>query len=55
MIRDQATAEVEKKYLHILLKKYKGSIKATASHAKINVRTLRRKMKNYGLDKWIFK
>ncbi|WP_022667086.1 sigma-54-dependent transcriptional regulator [Desulfospira joergensenii] len=51
----QALAEIEKDYLNRVLQKYKGSIKLTAEHAQINVRTVRRKMKEYGLDKWEFK
>ncbi len=54
-IRNRAMANLEKNYLNILLKKHEGSIKSTADHAGINVRTLRRKMKEYGLDKWVFK
>lgn len=54
-IRNRAMVELEKDYLNIILQKYKGSIKRTADHAGIDVRTLRRKMKNYGLDKWKFK
>ncbi len=54
-IRNRAMEEIEKHYLNIILKKYRGSIKLTADHAGIDVRTVRRKMKNYGLDKRTFK
>lgn len=54
-IRDRAMAEAEISYLNLILKKYEGSIKQTADHAGIDVRTVRRKMKSYGLDKWEFK
>lgn len=50
-----ALAEVEKQYLTQVLEQYKGSIKLSAEHAKVNVRTIRRKMKEYELDKWTFK
>ncbi len=51
----KALTKVEIRYLSIILKKYKGSIKHTADHAGIDARTVRRKMKTYGLDKWAFK
>jgi DNA-binding NtrC family response regulator len=54
-IRNRAMVQLEKDYLNLILKKYKGSIKRTADHAGIDVRTVRRKMKDYGLDKWRFK
>ena len=51
----QALGEIEKEYFNKVLEMHKGSIKLTAEHAKVNVRTVRRKMKEYGLDKWAFK
>ena len=54
-MRSRAMAEMEKHYLNVILKKYKGSIKLTADHADIDVRTVRRKMKRYGLNKRAFK
>ncbi len=46
---------LEHEYLTKLLKKYQGSIKRTATHAGLDVRTVRRKMKDFNLDKWDFK
>ncbi|RLC08704.1 MAG: hypothetical protein DRI57_23515 [Deltaproteobacteria bacterium] len=54
-VREHAIVRLEREYLSILLRKYKGSIKRTAAHADIDARTIRRKMKAYGLDKWDFK
>ncbi len=54
-MRDNVLARFEREYIIKLLKKYKGSIKQTASHAEVNVRTIRRKMKDFNLDKWDFK
>lgn len=53
--RDNVLAKFEREYIIKLLKKYQGSIKQVASHAKVNVRTIRRKMKSFNLDKWDFK
>ncbi len=55
VMKEQAVSRIEAEYLSALLKKYDGSIKRTAAHADIDVRTIRRKMKTYGLDKWSFK
>ena len=54
-IRDQAAAMAERGYLSGLLSRYNGSIKRTAAHADIDVRTVRRKMRDLGLDKYDFK
>ncbi len=54
-MRHRVLARLEQEYLTQLLKKYQGSIKRTAAHAGINVRTVRRKMKDFNLDKWDFK
>jgi two-component system response regulator HydG len=54
-MRDRILARLEHEYLTKLLKKYQGSIKQTAAHAGVDVRTVRRKMKDFDLDKWDFK
>lgn len=54
-LKNRTMAELEKNYLNAVLEKYKGSIKSTAEHAEIDVRTVRRKMKRYDLDKWRYK
>ncbi len=54
-LRDNIIAKLENEYLTTLLKKYHGSIKRTAEHAGIDTRTVRRKMKDFSLDKWDFK
>ncbi len=54
-LRDNIIAKLENEYLTTLLKKYQGSIKRTAQHAGIDARTVRRKMKDFSLDKWDFK
>lgn len=46
---------IEREYLNELLKKFKGSIKNTAKQADLDVRTIHRKMKELGLDKWDYK
>jgi DNA-binding NtrC family response regulator len=45
----------EKDYLRSLLIKYKGSISATAKEAKVDNKTLYRKMRRHGLHKELFK
>jgi transcriptional regulator with PAS, ATPase and Fis domain len=45
----------EKDYLRGLLMKHEGSISATASEAKVDNKTLYRKMKRHGLQKELFK
>jgi len=45
----------EKEYLRGLLMKHEGSISATASEAKVDNKTLYRKMKRHGLQKELFK
>jgi DNA-binding NtrC family response regulator len=45
----------EKDYLRSLLIKYKGSISSTAKEAKVDNKTLYRKMKRHGLHKESFK
>lgn len=45
----------EKEYLRDLLMKHEGSISATASEAKVDNKTLYRKMKRHGLQKELFK
>jgi DNA-binding NtrC family response regulator len=54
-VRDQIVSSLEREYLENLLKKYQGSIKKTSAHAHIDTRTVRRKMREFGLDKWDFK
>ena len=54
-MRDRILARLEHEYLTKLLKKYQGSIKRTAAHAGVDVRTVRRKMRDFDLDKWDFK
>ena len=54
-MRDRVLARLEQEYLTQLLKKYQGSIKRTAAHAGVDVRTVRRKMRDFNLDKWDFK
>lgn len=54
-LRDNIITRLEHEYLTKLLKKYLGSIKRTAEHAEIDARTVRRKMKDFNLDKWNFK
>ena len=54
-LRDKFLTRLEKAYLSKLLTRYQGSIKDTAAHAGIDVRTVRRKMKELMLDKWDFK
>jgi sigma-54 dependent transcriptional regulator, acetoin dehydrogenase operon transcriptional activator AcoR len=45
----------EKDYLRSLLIKYKGSISSTAKEAKVDNKTLYRKMRRHGLHKESFK
>jgi Nif-specific regulatory protein len=45
----------EKEYLRGLLVKYKGGISATAKEAKVDNKTLYRKMRRHGLHKESFK
>ena len=54
-IRYRILARLEHEYLTKLLKKYQGSIIRTAVHAGVDVRTVRRKIKDFSLDKWDFK
>lgn len=54
-IRDEALARVEKQYFTHLLRKNKGSVGVTAAEAQVDVRTVLRKMRQYGLDKADFK
>jgi len=54
-MRYRLLGRLEHEYLTKLLKKYQGSIKRTAAHAGLDVRTVRRKMKDFNLDKWDFK
>jgi DNA-binding NtrC family response regulator len=54
-IRYRIIARLEHEYLTKLLKKYQGSIIRTAAHAGVDARTVRRKMKDFNLDKWNFK
>ncbi|MCG8640345.1 MAG: sigma-54 dependent transcriptional regulator [Desulfobacterales bacterium] len=54
-LRESFLSRLEKEYLTQLLEKFQGSIKNTAAHAGIDVRTVRRKMKEFKLDKWDFK
>jgi DNA-binding NtrC family response regulator len=54
-LRDNIIARLEQEYLTTILKKYQGSIKRTAAHAGVDARTVRRKMKDFKLDKWDFK
>lgn len=51
----QWVSKSEKDYLRDLLIKHKGKIGATAKEAKVDDKTLYRKMKRYGLDKESFK
>jgi transcriptional regulator with PAS, ATPase and Fis domain len=51
----QWVSKSEKDYLRELLIKHKGKIGATAKEAKVDDKTLYRKMKRYGLDKESFK
>ncbi|MDQ7782570.1 MAG: sigma-54 dependent transcriptional regulator [Desulfomonilaceae bacterium] len=55
VVRQRAIAEVEKAYLTTLLKNNKGAIGRTAADARIDARTVLRKMKQYGLKKSDFK
>jgi DNA-binding NtrC family response regulator len=54
-LRDNICDKLEKEYLTKLLKIYNGSVKHTAEHAGVAIRTIRRKMKNFNLDKRDFK
>jgi len=54
-LRNNICDRLESEYITKLLKKYQGSVKRTAEHAGVSVRTIRRKMKNFNLDKWDFK
>ena len=45
----------EKDYLRSLLIKYKGSVSSTAKEAKVDNKTLYRKMRRHGLHKESFK
>ena len=51
----QSLVRIEREYLQAVLKKFNGSIKDTARQAGVDVRTIHRKMKKLGLDKWDYK
>ncbi len=54
-LHNQTLRKLDHLYLKTLLARYKGSIKRTAAHADVDARTIRRKMKAFGIDKWDFK
>jgi DNA-binding NtrC family response regulator len=54
-VRDQIVSELEREYFKITLDRYQGSIKQTARHARVDTRTVRRKMRRFRLDKWDYK
>ena len=47
-------AEQEEAYLETLLRETRGSLAATADRADVDPRTLRRKLKRYGIDRTRF-
>jgi DNA-binding NtrC family response regulator len=55
LARDQVIAQFEKAYLIEALNKYHGNVTQTAQKTGINPRTLWRKLKEYGLDRAVFK
>jgi two-component system NtrC family response regulator len=54
-LKDHVLAHVEREYFTELLKKNRGSIARTASDAQIDVRTVLRKIRQYGLSKADYK
>ncbi|AFM24741.1 sigma-54-dependent transcriptional regulator [Desulfomonile tiedjei] len=54
-LREETLARMEERYFRHLLKKNKGTVSLTAADAQVDVRTVLRKMKQFGLDKAEFK
>jgi DNA-binding NtrC family response regulator len=55
LAKDRVIEQLEREYLSTVLEKHKGSVSLTAAQAQVDVRTIRRKMKQYGLDKATYK
>jgi len=55
VVRDQTLALVEKQYFIHLLRKNKGSVRLTAADAQVDVRTILRKIKQFGFIRSDFK
>ncbi|MBM3299393.1 MAG: hypothetical protein FJY85_05520 [Deltaproteobacteria bacterium] len=55
LAKDLVVAQLEKQYLSVVLERTRGAIGRAAAHAQVDARTIRRKMKQYGLEKSKFR